>query len=188
MTCGIYRIYHKDTGKSYIGQSYNIEGRIRGHFKCLRNNTHINVHLQRAFNLYGESSFETQIVEVCESSELTEKEQFWIDTALYYAGVYNIALIAGPGRKGVKASLETIQKQREAQLGKKLSEEHKAALLKANIGNKRSEETCKKISEKAKGNTRRLGSQMSEESRRKMSETKKRRYHEKCIARDTATA
>jgi group I intron endonuclease len=182
MTCGIYRIYHKGTGKSYIGQSHNVEGRIRGHFKCLRNNTHVNIHLQRAFNLHGESSFEVQIVEVCRSSELAEKEQFWIDTALYYAGVYNLALIAGPGRKGVKASLETIQKQREALLGKKRSPEFCARVSEALRGRKISDEQKEAL---LKAN---FGRKHSEETRRKMSESAKRRCYEESLARNAATA
>lgn len=169
MTCGIYRIYHKGTGKSYIGQSHNVEGRIRDHFKCLRNNTHVNTHLQRAFNLQGESSFETQIVEVCQSSELTEKEQFWIDTALYYAGVYNLVLIAGPGRKGYKSTLETRQKLSEIRKGKVRSEETRQKIRESNLGQKRSDEFCAKMREVTKGNSRRLGSTHSEETRLKLS-------------------
>jgi predicted GIY-YIG superfamily endonuclease len=36
MTVGIYRIYNKITGRSYVGQSSNIENRIKQHFSKIR--------------------------------------------------------------------------------------------------------------------------------------------------------
>jgi group I intron endonuclease len=54
---GLYSIKHKGSGKQYIGSSVDIKGRITTHLKMLRRNEHHCDHLQRAWNLYGESEF-----------------------------------------------------------------------------------------------------------------------------------
>jgi group I intron endonuclease len=57
MSAGIYSICNTVNGKIYIGQSYDVERRLRSHFKDLEKNKHINRHLQAAFNKYGKSVF-----------------------------------------------------------------------------------------------------------------------------------
>lgn len=57
MTIGIYQIKNKINGKVYIGQSINIEKRLKRHLNDLRKLKHRNQHLQNAFNKYGEKSW-----------------------------------------------------------------------------------------------------------------------------------
>lgn len=83
MTMGIYKIYNANEGKYYIGQSTNIENRIRTHINSLKKCKHENRRLQRAFNKYGIEKFEFSILkEVNDPSLLDYYES-------YYAEKYN---------------------------------------------------------------------------------------------------
>lgn len=84
---GIYCIENKINHKSYIGSSKNLYQRLLKHFALLRHNRHENAHLQNAWNKYGESSFEWSIIETCDTSILTEREQYCIDL---FGAEYNI--------------------------------------------------------------------------------------------------
>lgn len=61
--CGIYKIVNITNSKVYIGQSNNIKKRWTEHRSALNNNRHVNVHLQNAWNKYGENNFEFVIIE-----------------------------------------------------------------------------------------------------------------------------
>ncbi len=61
---GIYKITNKVNGYYYLGSSVNTEERKRVHWWALRNSRHENLKLQRAWNKYGEESFEFSVVEV----------------------------------------------------------------------------------------------------------------------------
>jgi hypothetical protein len=66
----------------------------------LREGTHVNRHLQFAWNRYGAESFECSVLEIVPSSDLLEAEQSWIDkTKCTDRSVgFNISDIAGsPG-------------------------------------------------------------------------------------------
>ncbi len=77
---GIYTITNKTSNKVYVGSSVDLQKRNKDHFSYLRANTHHNIHLQRAFNKYGESSFVFDVVKFCpDDAELLiilEKEEF----------------------------------------------------------------------------------------------------------------
>lgn len=88
MSSGIYRIYCKSEDKSYIGKSKNIEGRWKSHLNCLKNGNHCNKKLQKAFNKYGEYSFEFSILK--ELNEYYLANQHEIDYyESYYAEQFN---------------------------------------------------------------------------------------------------
>lgn len=74
MSCGIYKIENLLNGKSYIGQSIEIEHRFAKH-KCAKDDFYIH----RAIRKYGISNFSFEILEECDKSLLNEKEKFWID-------------------------------------------------------------------------------------------------------------
>jgi group I intron endonuclease len=76
---GIYCITNTFNGKKYIGQSWNIYKRFSIHKAELSTNTHPNQHLQNSFNKYGDV-FEFIILEIVDQSKLlTEKEQYYQD-------------------------------------------------------------------------------------------------------------
>ncbi len=77
---GVYIIRNKITGRVYVGSSYRIEFRLGQHRRALRRGKHYSLHLQRAWNCYGESAFEFEAVEVVpEPERLAEREQAWAD-------------------------------------------------------------------------------------------------------------
>ena len=81
--CGIYKISFipegsKDEEKIYIGQSIDIYRMWKDHKNKLKNGTHANNHLQRAYNKYGECCFDFSIVEECTEQQLDEREMYYI--------------------------------------------------------------------------------------------------------------
>ena len=58
----IYKITNKENNKIYIGSSFNIEKRKNAHFNALRNRKHHSIHLQRAYDKYGEKAFVFTVV------------------------------------------------------------------------------------------------------------------------------
>ena len=78
MTCGIYKITNKITGKSYIGASENVEKRWSRHKSDLRKNNHHNPPLQKSWDKYGENNFELKILEKCPKEELLLREQYYV--------------------------------------------------------------------------------------------------------------
>ncbi len=76
--CGIYCIENMHNHKKYIGLSRDIRRRWNEHKSDLRNNNHENVYLQREWNIYGETSFEFNIIELCDPSVICDRECHYI--------------------------------------------------------------------------------------------------------------
>lgn len=153
MRSGIYLITNTVTDKKYVGQSYDVERRIRTHKNKLREGTHNNSHLQSAWNLYGEYAFSFTVVEYCPISDLNDKEVFWIKHFNTFSPKgYNMTL-GGDGNRGylwsddAKRRLSESAKQRTSHYwqGKHLTEAHKEKLREA--AQNRSEEHKRKIGE-----------------------------------------
>ncbi len=92
MVCGIYQIVNIFNGKSYIGQSRNINRRWREHTRGLNKPNALeigNYPLRCAFLKYelaetvsiaGKTGwFDFKIIEECTEDKLLEREQFWIN-------------------------------------------------------------------------------------------------------------
>lgn len=75
---GIYGIENVFDGQIYVGQSKDVEHRLREHKKMLKKGNHHNIHLQRAWNKYGEEVFLFKILEECPVEKLDTQENFWI--------------------------------------------------------------------------------------------------------------
>ncbi len=67
------------TNKAYVGSTLRGKNRALGHIRDLTKGTHSNSYLQRAWEKYGKSKFVWHIVETCDSKELLQREQWWIE-------------------------------------------------------------------------------------------------------------
>lgn len=76
---GVYQIKNTVNGKLYIGSSKDINVRWKQHLNELNKNSHVNDHLQNAWNKYGKENFIFSIIELCNENNLREREQYYID-------------------------------------------------------------------------------------------------------------
>lgn len=181
MTCGIYQILHV-SGIRYVGQSVNVKGRLRGHFRALRNGIHRNAYLQHAWNKHGSDSFVFELIEECSRELLTEREQFHMDAS---ERLYNSAPAAG-STVGLKYSAEVRSRLNKAHIGVPLSDEHRAAISAANKGKKKGpigQEARARMSAGQKG--KKYGS-WSDERRANASVAQKGIYHKPTSAETKA--
>lgn len=189
MKSGVYIILNISNNNFYIGSSQiSINRRIQHHFWQLRNNRHENSHLQRAWYKYGEENFVGLELENCSKENCIKREQYYIDA---WKPSYNILKIAD-SQIGQKRTKETRDKISKALTGIKRTPEQRLRLslakmgCKGNIGFKHSKKTKEKLSKALKGrkctkihklrvSLSKMGHKHSEETKRKMSQTHKKR-------------
>lgn len=172
---GVYQIANKLNGHIYIGSSINIWRRWGEHLTTLRSNTHNNSHLQNAWNKYEETAFEFSVLIFCDSENLLLYEQMCLDSL---KPEYNIATNAFAPARGLKRSDETKAKLREAHLGNtsrlgtKASDETKVKMRNVQLGKKHSDETKEKLRKISTGNKYNLGYKHTEEAKLNMGKSK----------------
>ncbi len=158
--CGIYQIRNLVNNKKYIGQSTSLRRRKIKHFSELRNNSHINQHLQRAFSKYGEENFTFEIIEICDESTLNERESHHWSGYNWDTELYNLSKYAGSPPKlkgedhphyGKKFSKETRNKMSVARTGEGNSQWGNRGEKNHNYGKPMSEAVKRKISEANSG-------------------------------------
>ena len=78
---GIYALENTVNGKIYIGQSIDIDKRIKEHFYKANNKNDIsyNSAIHAAIRKYGKESFNCFVVEQCGLDELDNKEKYYIN-------------------------------------------------------------------------------------------------------------
>lgn len=78
---GIYKLTNIINGKVYIGQSEDIANRMRHHIDDSKrvNDKRGQFPLYDAMRKYGHDNFKLEILEVCESKQLNEKEMYYIE-------------------------------------------------------------------------------------------------------------
>jgi group I intron endonuclease len=106
---GIYEIINIITNDKYVGSAKDLNNRKYEHFRTLKNKTHSNIHLQRAYNKYKENSFIFRIICYCDIIDLINKEDYYFELI---KPKYNICKKAN-SRLGMKHTEETKQKLRE---------------------------------------------------------------------------
>jgi group I intron endonuclease len=120
---GIYKIVNIIDGKCYYGSSADIDKRFLLHLRTLRNGTHHNTHLQRAWIKYGEDAFVFEVVEECSTSQLLIVEQAYLDNNV---GGYNIGkkssggdnITAHPDRDLIVSKIKEASQQRLSNMTK----------------------------------------------------------------------
>lgn len=132
---GIYCFINKINGKRYIGKSKNVYKRLNCHISTLNRNKSSSKTLQKAWNKYGEESFNILILEYCSENDLNEKECFYIDFFKTKENGYNLTF-GGEGTVGHKYTDEQRCKLSKMRKGKKLSEYHKSRIAFGKLGNK----------------------------------------------------
>lgn len=148
--CGIYKIT-STSGRVYIGESKDIQRRWNTHKSFL--NCSNQRKLYNSFKKYGVENHIFEIIEECLFENLKCRERYWQD----FYNVLNKGLnckLTECGEQKQIHSLETIEKIRIANTGRKVSEETKAKLREINLGENstwygkaHTEETKRKIGE-----------------------------------------
>lgn len=154
---GIYSITNIINNKKYIGQSVDVKRRLRNHKWALKHNKHINDHLQKSFNKYGEDCFVFDVICECEEEKLDDMERFYI--AHYDCMNPNYGYNAESGGNANKHWSEELTQKMKAirggensgMWGKKHTEETKAIMREKALGRVLSDETKEKLSNSHKG-------------------------------------
>ena len=91
---GIYKITDLITEECYIGQSVNIQQRMKQHCKCgLGIEASATNKLYNSMQRDGVWNFSFELLEECSRDLLNEKEAFWIDT--YSSNIYGLNTMKG---------------------------------------------------------------------------------------------
>jgi group I intron endonuclease len=160
----VYLITNKVNGKRYIGQtSQSLDERWRCHKKmssgCLL--------IKQAIKKYGAENFTTKVIVIADKKNANYYERKLIE--IWKTKAPNGYNLTDGGEGVLHPSIETRQRMREAQLGKKQSKETREKISKALKGRVFSEETKRKMSRAQLGNQYSLGRIISKETRRKIS-------------------
>lgn len=153
MLCGIYCFTNNVNHKKYIGQSANVSRRILDHWRALSRGKDNCILLQHAYDKYGKSAFDVEILIECSSDRLDEFERHYIslfDTTNRKYG-YNLSTGGSSGLLGHKKSEETRKrmslantKEKHPMWGKKHTEEAREK-MRAKKGGEKSYQFGKKM-------------------------------------------
>jgi group I intron endonuclease len=160
--CGIYLIRNTINGKVYVGSSISMFARWKYHIYLLNSGKHPNRHLQSAWMKTGKDFFEFMIIECCSDESLIVREKVWVE---YYDSMnqdkgYNLIC---PDRKIITEEMRMKWSKAHFSSSKCLAvdKSHKT------------DEYRQKISNLHKGNQYNKGRILSEETKRKMSESQR---------------
>lgn len=174
----VYVITNKINQKIYIGKTNDLITRWYGHISDVAdiNNKR---YLYCAMRKYGIDNFIIEpIAYYTTDEEALQAEIYWIAELRKFCKLYNLT-DGGDGATGYKQTEAAKKKLSEIHLGEKnhrygkpMSDKNKSAISKANKGVLKSKEHKENLSKAAKGRTNFKGKTHSEETKRKMSETK----------------
>ncbi len=155
----IYQILNKVTGKSYVGKSKDYSARFRRHQENAKRK--INRRLYDSINFHGIENFELILLEdlgEVSKSFADEREKFWVENLnTLMPNGYNMTK-GGDGGNTLESWTDEEKQKLWSEQGKKRT------------GKSRSESTKKLLSEIFKGRI------ISEEQRKKISDTLKQKY------------
>lgn len=142
---GIYRITNTVTGTVYIGSSRNVHNRFRDHRKDLRAGSHKNIHLQYAWNKYGEYAFLFEPIAECALHCLVGQEQEVMDSYFSIGEKLYNRKPSFHSRVGMEVSDETRLKMSIANTGKVRTEKQRLNISHSLLGRKLSSAHKEKI-------------------------------------------
>jgi group I intron endonuclease len=133
----VYRIYDKETGKSYIGQtSMSLHKRIYGHLHKSESA------IGEAMRQRGQENFDVSVIDVCETKKDADRaEKFWIKFYDSINNGYNIHTGGTPDKKWMeelrsrqkggerKHTKKFLYKQRMKKLGEEMKKKEKPRKL-----------------------------------------------------------
>lgn len=193
----IYGVSGPDGRLVYVGTSKNDAAYVEHHHRSAAKAGTSKTPINDWINEVGFYKFKVEVLETVTEEDAKDRQQWWIDASKESGHpILNLTKeeTSERVRQGMKesgtvrapANRPSTYKRSNNRTGFHLSEEHKAAISRAHKGKVVSEETRKKISEKAKGHKRNLGRYKSEATRLKMSHTKHQNGHVvKGITKDT---
>lgn len=156
--------------------------RYATHRRHLREGRHGNPRLQAAYDKHGpDAGWEFSLIEECARSELTVREQYWLDALDAFEHGFNCGPAADNAMRGIKRvsprkgavlSQETRNKISQSLRRQIQSEETRAKRSRSLKGRTFSDETLLKMSESA------MGRRHTQETREKMSESAKKRQRQ----------
>ncbi len=138
---GIYKILINEGHYVYVGQTGNINNRIKTHWTSLNAGDHHNARLQSCFLAYGSNNTKFEIVEIikrdkksslAQQQKLEEREKYWIQ---YFKETGAIVLNNTTGEfvKTKKSNIEAIQNKKISNLAYDLGISVKKAKIKYDI-------------------------------------------------------
>ncbi len=161
MKGGIYTIRFIGSDKFYIGKTKNFRKRWSHHAWCLRVGVHHNTHLQSVFNRLSEAALMFQIEERIDDDALrTVREQSWLDCFADSPFLLNQTMVSVPESTFFRVSASRIAWNKgipSPRRGLPRSEEERQAISAATVGKKKpriaqvTEETRRRMSEAQTG-------------------------------------
>ena len=143
----IYKLFFNGDERVYIGKTrFALNKRRNSHIQMIKRGLHTNKYLCEAFEKYGQDSMVLEALEVCVENESSAKEIYWMQKfeVTNPSKGYNIVMKSN-GPKSFKLTDEQRKKISESRTGSVPSKEHRERLRQANLGKKLSEETKDKI-------------------------------------------
>jgi group I intron endonuclease len=177
---GIYKIT-SPSGRVYIGQSINIERRFR-YYKGIACKEQIKIY--NSLLKYGVDAHIFEVLELCETEELNNRERHYQDLYDSVANGLNLLYVKSEHFNGGHSE-ESKKKISDSLKGRTFTDEHKYKIGLNNSRRVMSDETKEKhrlgrLGKKASPETKekqrqsKLGGKRSEETKRKMSESAKK--------------
>ena len=107
MKSGIYKIVHIESGKTYVGQSDDLDRRLDAHRNWFINPKRIiNRHLYNYAKKYSIDAFLFEIIEECSIDALDERETYWFE--IYKENTFN-ARVNPVTNRGLKRNFEDCE-------------------------------------------------------------------------------
>lgn len=108
----VYVLTHQKTGMAYVGSTHNLYTRVNQHKNRLKDGTHRNSNLQRAYD--DDPRFDLGFIKAASKEEALDLEQYLLDNGHSQGRLFNVATDARRAGLGVPVPEEAKKKLSEA--------------------------------------------------------------------------